>query len=133
MTTFELIELLMTILIVVILLFFGVVWKLLDDIKEWQKNQCRKLDFINTQIAGIWRGQDKIETNTAISASIVGKMYNNLCGISDKEKPQCKADIEQKIMQMSSNNTAAMLENMADIRKEQEHQYQERRNDYDNI
>ena len=133
MTTFDLIALLLTILIVVILLFFGVVWKLLDDIKEWQKSQCRKLDFINTQIAGIWRGQDKIENNAAISASIVGKMYNNLCGISDKEKPQCKADIEQKIMQMSSNNTAAMLENMADIRKEQEHQYQERRNDYDNI
>ena len=133
MTTFDLIALLLTILIVVILLFFGVGWKLLDDIKEWQKSQCRKLDFINTQIAGIWRGQDKIENNAAISASIVGKMYNNLCGISDKEKPQCKADIEQKIMQMSSNNTAAMLENMADIRKEQEHQYQERRNDYDNI
>jgi len=127
MITFDLIALLMTILIVVILLFFGVVWKLLDDIKEWQKSQCEKLDSINTQIAGIWRGQDKVETNTAISASIVGKMYNNLCGISDKEKPKCTTDIEQKIMLMSSNNTAAMLENMADIRKEQEHQ---RRSDY---
>jgi len=116
MTTFESMTLLITVLIIVILLFFGVVWKLLDDIKAWQKSQYKKLDFINTQIAGIWRTQDKVETNTAISASIVGKMYNNLCG------PQCKADIEQKIMQMSSNNTAAMLENMADIRKEQEHQ-----------
>ena len=121
MTTFDLIALLLVTLIVIMLLFFGVVWKLLDDIKEWQKSQCKKLDFINTQIIGIWRGQDKIETNTAISASIVGKMYNNLFGISDEEKPQCKADIEQKIIQMSSNNTTAMLENMADIRKEQEH------------
>ena len=66
MITFDLIALLMTILIVVILLFFGVVWKLLDDIKEWQKSQYKKLDFINTQIAGIWRGQDKIENNVAI-------------------------------------------------------------------
>ena len=64
---------------------------------------------------------DNLENNTAITASIVGKIYNNLCGISDKEKP-CKADIKQKITQMSSNNTAAMLENMADIRKEQEQQ-----------
>ena len=77
--------------------------------------------------------KNKIETNTAISASIVGKMYNNICGISDKKKPQCKANIEQKIIQMSASNTAAMLQNMADIRKEQKHQYQERRNDHDNI
>jgi len=133
MTTFDSIALLLATLIVIMLLFFGVVWKLLDDIKEWQKSQCRKLDLINTQIAGIWRGQDKIETNTAISASIVGKMYNNLCGIPDKERPQCTTDIEQKIMQMSSNNTATMLENMANIRKKQEHQQcrQERRSDYD--
>ena len=122
MTIFESLALLIIILIIIMLLFFGVVWKLLDDIKEWQKEQCRKLDLINTQIAGIWRSQDKVETNTAISASIVGKMYNNLYGISDKGKSQHKANIEQKIIQMSSNNTAAMLENMADIRKEQEHQ-----------
>lgn len=122
MTTFELLALLVVTLIVIMLLFFGIVWELLDDIKEWQKSQCRKLDLINMQIDVIWRGQNEIETNTAISASIVGKMYNNLCGISDKEKPQCKANIEQKIIQMSSKNTAAMLGNMADIRKEQEHQ-----------
>jgi len=121
MTTFNSIALLLATLIVIMLLFFGVVWKLLDDIKEWQKSQCKKSELINMQIAGIWRGQDKIETNTAISASIVGKMYNNLCGITGEEEPQCTTDIEQKIIQMSSNNTAAMLDNMADIRKEQEH------------
>lgn len=124
MITFDLIALLMTILIVVILLFFGIVWKLLDDIKEWQKSQYKKLDFINTQTAGIWRGQDKIENNAAITASIIGKMYNNLCCITGKEEPRCK---DEKIIQMSASNTAAMLENMADIRKEQEHQ---RRTDY---
>lgn len=79
MTTFDLIALLLTILIVVILLFFGVVWKLLDDIKEWQKSQYKKLDFTNKQIAGIWRGQDKIENNAAILSSIVDKMHRNLC------------------------------------------------------
>lgn len=88
MTTFELLALLITlitILVMITLLFFGVVWKLLDDIKEWQKNQYKKLNFINTQIAGIWRGQDKIENNTAILSSIVDKMHRNLCvEIADK-------------------------------------------------
>lgn len=85
MITFDSIALLMTILIVVILLFFGVVWKLLDDIKEWQKSQDKKLDFINTQTAGIWRGQDKIENNVAILSSNVDKMHRNLCvEIADK-------------------------------------------------
>lgn len=85
MTTFDLIALLITTLIVVVLLFFGVVWKLLDDIKEWKKSQYKKLDFINTQIAGIWRGQDKIENNAAILSSIVDKMHRNLCvEIADK-------------------------------------------------
>jgi len=85
MEAFELLALLITVLIVVMLLFFSVVWKLLDDIKEWQKSQCRKLDLINTQIAGIWRGQDKIENNAAILSSIVDKMHRNLCvEITDK-------------------------------------------------
>jgi len=85
MEAFELLALLITVLIVVMLLFFSVVWKLLDDIKEWQKSQCRKLDLINTQIAGIWRGQDKIENNAAILSSIVDKMHRNLCvEIADK-------------------------------------------------
>ena len=117
MTIFDLIAQLLTILIVVILLFFGVVWKLLDDIKEWQKSQYKKLDFINTQIAGIWRGQDKIENNTAITASIIGKMYDNLCCITGNEELRCK---NEKIIQMSACDTAAMLQNMADIRMEQE-------------
>lgn len=108
MTPFEII---MTIAVVVLLTILKNVW-------NNQKSQEKMLDHITAQIANIWRVQDKVETNTAISASIVGKMYNNLCGISDEEKPQCKANIEQKIIQMSSKNTAAMLENMADIRKE---------------
>jgi len=116
MTTFEII---VTIAIVVLP---TVLFTILKDMRNNQKSQEKRLDHITGQIANISRVQDKVETNTAISASIVGKMYNNLCGISDKEKPQCKANIEQKIIQMSSDNTAAMLENMADIRKEQEHQ-----------
>lgn len=45
----------------------------------------KKLDFINKQIAGIWRGQDKIENNAAILSSIVDKMHRNLCvEIADK-------------------------------------------------
>lgn len=83
---------------------------------ENQKSQEKKLDLITTQIANIWYVQDKIETNTAITASIIGKMYNNLCCITGKEEPRCK---DEKIIQMSSNNTAAMLQNMADIRREQ--------------
>lgn len=113
MTTFEII---VTVAIVVLLTTIGTFVKC---VWENQKSQEKKLDIITTQIANIWRVQDKVETNTAISASIVGKMYNNLCDISNKEKPQCKADIEQKIIQMSSNNTAAMLQNMTDIRREQ--------------
>ena len=93
MTTFDSIALLLATLIVIMLLFFGVVWKLLDDIKEWQKSQCRKLDFINTQIAGIWRGQDKIENNTAILSSIIDKMYRNLCiDIADASVEELKRD-----------------------------------------
>lgn len=122
MTTFEITIITLLALIAFALIFRDfIIGKALDKITKNQESQYKKLDFINTQIIGIWRGQDKVETNTAISAYIVGKMYNNLCGISDEEKPQCKANIEQKIIQMSSKNTAAMLENMADIRKEQEH------------
>ena len=51
MTTFDLIALLITILIVVILLFFGVVWKLLDDIKEWQKSIWQELRGIRINVA----------------------------------------------------------------------------------
>ena len=54
MTTFDLIALLITILILVILLFFGVVWKLLDDIKGWQKS--------------IWQEQRGIRVNVADTA-----------------------------------------------------------------
>ena len=114
MTTFEIIVTVAIIAIVVLLTILKCMW-------NNQKSQEKRLDLITVQIANIWRVQDKVENNAAITASIVGKMYNN--GISDKENPQFKADIKQKIIQMSSNNTAAMLENMADIRKEQIQEY----------
>ena len=122
MTTFNLIALLITSLIVVILLFFGVVWKLLDDVKEWQKSQYKKLDFINTQIAGIWRGQDKMENNTAILSSIVDKMHKNLCSkILDEmqvEEIKRKNDVYAECRRMDAINTASVCENMTEIQKE---------------
>ena len=51
MTTFDLIALLITILIVVILLLFGIVWKLLDDIKAWQKSTWQELRYIRVNVA----------------------------------------------------------------------------------
>ena len=85
MTIFELLALLLATLIVIMLLFFGVVWKLLDDIKEWQKTQYNGLKSINTKIVGVWQGQDKIENNLATISSNVDKMHRNLCvEIADK-------------------------------------------------
>ena len=72
MTIFDLIALLITVLIVVILLFFGVVWKLLDDIKEWLKSICDKLcsthadmydDVGNHYLVEILNKLDNIENN----------------------------------------------------------------------
>ena len=63
MTTFELLALLITILIVVIFLFFGVVWKLLDDIKEWQKSICDKLCSIRSDTVDIFQELNNIEDN----------------------------------------------------------------------
>lgn len=54
MITFDLIALLMTILIVVILLFFGIVWKLLDDIKGWQKRIWDRLCTIHADMVDIF-------------------------------------------------------------------------------
>lgn len=113
MTTFEII---VTVAIIAIVMLLTAIGTFVKGVWENQKSQEKKLDLITAQIAGIWRGQDKIETNTAISASIVGKMYNNLCCITGKEEPRH----DEKIIQMSASNTAAMLQNMADIRKEQE-------------
>ena len=50
-TIFESLALLITILIIIMLLFFGVVWKLLDDIKGWQKNICQELRGIHVNVA----------------------------------------------------------------------------------
>lgn len=112
MTTFEIIA---TIAIVVLLTTLKCIW-------NNQKSQEKRLDLITTQIANIWRVQDKVENNTAITASIVGKMYNDLCCITGKEEHRCKANIKQRIIQMSARNLEAMLQNMEDIRKEQEQQ-----------
>lgn len=51
MTIFDLIALLITILILVILLFFGIIWKLLDDIKGWQKSIWQELCGIRVNVA----------------------------------------------------------------------------------
>lgn len=63
MTTFDLIALLLTILIVVMLLFFGVVWKLLDDIKEWLNSICDKLCSIRSDTVDIFQELNNIEDN----------------------------------------------------------------------
>lgn len=82
MTTFEIIVEVAIIAIVMLLTAIGTFVK---GVWENQKSQEKKLDFINTQIAGIWRGQDKIENNAAILSSIVDKMHRNLCvEIADK-------------------------------------------------
>ena len=82
MTTFEIIVAVAIIAIVMLLTAIGTFVK---GVWENQKSQEKKLDFINTQIAGIWRGQDKIENNAAILSSIVDKMHRNLCvDIADK-------------------------------------------------
>lgn len=82
MTTFEIIVVVAIIAIVMLLTAIGTFVK---GVWENQKSQEKKLDFINKQIAGIWRGQDKIENNSAILSSIVDKMHRNLCvEIADK-------------------------------------------------
>ena len=86
MTTFEITIITLLALIAFALIFRDfIIGKALDEITKNQESQYKKLDFINTQIAGIWRGQDKIENNAAILSSIVDKMHRNLCvEIADK-------------------------------------------------
>ena len=86
MTTFEITITTLLALIAFALIFRDfVIGKALDQIIKNQESQYKKLDFIKTQIAGIWRGQDKIENNIAILSSIVDKMHRNLCvEIADK-------------------------------------------------
>lgn len=86
MTTFEITITTLLALIAFALIFRDfIIGKALDQITKNQESQYKKLDFINTQIAGIWRGQDKIENNAAILSSIVEKMHRNLCvEIADK-------------------------------------------------
>ena len=86
MTTFEITIITLLALIAFALIFRDfVIGKALDQIIKNQESQYKKLDFIKTQIAGIWRGQDKIENNIAILSSIVDKMHRNLCvEIADK-------------------------------------------------
>lgn len=86
MTTFEITITILLALIAFALIFRDfIIGKALDQITKNQESQYKKLDFINTQIAGIWRGQDEIENNAAILSSIVDKMHRNLCvEIADK-------------------------------------------------
>ena len=54
MTTFELLALLITLITtlnIIMLAFFGVVWKLLDDIKGWQKSIWQQLRHIRVNVA----------------------------------------------------------------------------------
>ena len=82
----------------IIMLFFGVVWKLLDDIKEWQKSQYKKLDFINTQIAGIWRGQDNLENAWACDVTSIVKRVNELTDVVDKMHRNLCVEIADKMV-----------------------------------
>lgn len=50
-------------MIVIMLLFFGVVWKLLNDIKEWQKSICDKLCSIRSDTVDIFQELNNIEDN----------------------------------------------------------------------
>ena len=82
MTTFEII---VTVAIIAIVMLLTAIGTFVKGVWENQKSQEKKLDFINKQIAGIWRSQDKIENNVAILSSIVDKMHRNLCvEIADK-------------------------------------------------
>lgn len=62
MTTFEITIITILALIAFALIFRDfVIGKALDQIIKNQESQYKKLDFINTQTAGIWRGQDQID------------------------------------------------------------------------
>ena len=143
MTTFEIIVAVAIIAIVMLLTAIGTFVK---GVWENQKSQEKKLDFINTQIAGIWRGQDKIENNAAILSSIVDKMHRNLCveiadkmvdraypptyvtpcivetllKISDALVAELKRsdDVYAECRRMDAINTASVCENMTKIQKE---------------
>ena len=80
MTIFELLALLVAILIVVILLFFGVVWKLLDDIKAWQKSVWQELRGIRVNVA------DTAEYTHNHIAPDVESISNNILHLIDESK-----------------------------------------------
>ena len=86
MTTFEgLILLAAFAAVIIIAVGVDVIAKKLKEIIDKQYANWEQLRKIDAQIAGIWRGQDKIENNTAILSSIVDKMHRNLCvEIADK-------------------------------------------------
>ncbi len=103
MTIFDLIALLITILILVILLFFGIIWKLLDDIKGWQKSIWQELRGIRVNVADTAEYTHNhiapdveiisnnflhlLDENKGLPAliDIVDKMHRNLCvEIADK-------------------------------------------------
>lgn len=63
MTIFNLIALLIAILIAVILVFFSVVWKLLDDIRGWQKLRYETLSDIRGDTVDIFQELNDIGDN----------------------------------------------------------------------
>ena len=103
MIIFESLALLVATLIVIMLLFFGVVWKLLDDIKGWQKSVWQELRGIRVNVADTAEyTHNHIAPDVEIISSnflhlldeskgipalvdIVDKMHRNLCvEIADK-------------------------------------------------
>lgn len=78
MTTFDLIALLATTMIVIMLLFSGVVWKLLDDIKEWQKSVWQELRGIRVNVA------DTAEYTHNHIAPDVESISNNILHLIDE-------------------------------------------------
>ena len=103
MIIFESLALLVATLIVIMLLFFGVVWKLLDDIKGWQKSVWQEMRGIRVNVADTAEyTHNHIAPDVEIISSnflhlldeskgipalvdIVDKMHRNLCvEIADK-------------------------------------------------
>lgn len=101
MTIFEIIVIVAIIAIVMLLTAIGTFVK---GVWENQKSQEKKLDLIANQIANLWYVQGKIETNTAITSSIIGKMYDNLCCVG-KGETQCKDDGMLKLQKLNNKNS----------------------------
>jgi len=78
MAIFESLALLVATMIVIILLFFGIVWKLLDDIKGWQKSVWQELRGIRVNVA------DTAEYTHNHIAPDVESISNNILHLIDE-------------------------------------------------